>query len=161
MARVALPARAGLGEGVVPTCIDAECDASLLVHDNTFYGDDEYDTGAAAAEWSDSDTEEDSSSTSVLRHGSDLTLAILRLRRVETKRSTTETQRWTLNSWTTRFFPYVIKTAIDLQAPPLLLRRMIGKILDVDARSRIASLTSTPISSSVMCLRQENSKKIT
>ena len=62
---------------------------SLLVHDDTFYGDDEYDAGGAAAERSDSDTEGDSSSTPVLRHGSDLTLAILRPRRVETKRSAT------------------------------------------------------------------------
>ena len=73
----------------MPIGIDANCDASLLAHDNTFHGDDEYDAGTAAAELSDSDTEEDSSSTSVLRHRSDLTLAILQPCRVEMKRSAT------------------------------------------------------------------------
>ena len=76
-------------ESVVPFGIDVECDASLLVYNDTFYRDDEYDASAGAAEWSDFDTEEDSSSTSVLCHGSDLTLEILRPRRVETKRSAT------------------------------------------------------------------------
>ena len=55
-------------ESVVPIGIDAECDVSLLAHDDTFYGYDEHDTGTAAAEWPDSDTEVDSASTSVLRH---------------------------------------------------------------------------------------------
>ena len=64
-------ARKARQESVVPIGIDAVCDASLLANDNTFYGDDEYDAGAAAAEWSDSDTEEDSSCTSVLCHRSD------------------------------------------------------------------------------------------
>ena len=82
-------ARKARQESVVPIGIDAECDASLLANDNTFYGDDKYDAGAAAAEWSDSDTEEDSLSTSVLCHRIDLTLATLRLRRLETKRSAT------------------------------------------------------------------------
>ena len=54
----------------MPIGIDVKCDASLLAHNNTFYGDDEYDAGADAAELSDSDTEEVSSSTSVLRHKS-------------------------------------------------------------------------------------------
>ena len=59
---------------VVPIGIDAESDASLLAHDDTFYGHDEHDAGAAEAEWSDSDSEGDISSTSILRHGSELNL---------------------------------------------------------------------------------------
>ena len=72
-------------ECVVSIGIYVECDSSLLAHDDTFYGDDEYDAGAAEAEWSDSETDEESLSTSVLGHGSDLTLAILRPHKVETK----------------------------------------------------------------------------
>ena len=147
-------ARKARRESVVPIGIDAEFDASLLAHDDTFYGDDKYDAGAAAPEWSDSGTGEDTggASTSVLRHGSNLTLAILRPCRVETK-------QWTLNPWTTRFFPYLIKTAMKLQVPSLCQRCAIGKILDVDARSQIATLTSTSISSSVSHLKQETSKQ--
>ena len=42
----------------MPIGIDVKYDASLLAHNNTFYGDDKYDAGAAAAELSDYDTEE-------------------------------------------------------------------------------------------------------
>ena len=66
----------------MPIGIDAKCDASLLAHDNTFT-EITSTTLALLSELSDSDTEEDSLSMSVLRHRSDLTLAILRPRRVE------------------------------------------------------------------------------
>ena len=36
-------------ESVVPFGIDVEFDASLLANNDTFYGDDEYDAGAAVA----------------------------------------------------------------------------------------------------------------
>ena len=48
---------------------------------------------------------------------------------------------------------------MKLQAPSLRQRCAIGLLLDVDARSQIATLTSTSISLSASHLRQENFKK--
>ena len=107
-----------------------------------FYADDKYD--AALLQLSGLALKEGSLSTSVLSSGNDLTLAILRPRRVETKRSATIDETIDIEQLENWFLP--------------LPDRDIGKILDVDERSQIATLTSTTTSSSASHLRQENSK---
>ena len=150
-------ARKARRESVVPIGITVECDTSFLVHDDTLYGD-KYDAGAAAAEWSDSDTEENSSSTSVLRHGSDLTSHIAtsqsRDEEVSDVDETMDIEQLD-NSFLSLPDQYSNKIASALAASGV---RNWKKKMDVDARSQIATLTSTSISSSASHLRQENSK---